>query len=147
MSDEKSDEEFLIRYLWHHRVPCPRCRRELFGLTEGTCPNCRERLRIGVGMAQPHLRGWLALAIPLIGSAGIGLLFAILMAGRGGMPPMYPLMLFSMIYFWTAIPLSAVVLIGRRRVMKWSGAVQAIAATAAWTLGIVALIVMFIRRF
>lgn len=146
MNGAPGDEEFLIRYLWHHHVPCPRCRMNLHGLTSPICPRCGERLRIGIGMAQPHLRGWLALATPMIGSAGIGVVLFIIYL-MSGMPSQrrYPLMLLSMVYFWSALPLAAILIIGRRAVMRWGAAAQAILAGAAWVLSIAALVLMFLR--
>jgi hypothetical protein len=145
MSGE-SDQQFLIRYLWHHRLPCPHCGRELHELQSAVCPECHGELRIGVGMTQPPLRGWLVLAIPLIASAGIGVMMVILMM-TAGMPSQsrYPYIGAAMAYFGLAIPLAAITLIARRKIMRWERYLQATAATVVWILSATALILMFAR--
>jgi hypothetical protein len=146
MMSNESDEQFLIRYLWHHHVSCPRCGNELHGLKEAVCPGCREALRIGVGMAQPPLRGWLAVAVPTIGSAGVGLMLLILVLTRG-LPSerRYPFVQVSVLYFCLAIPLALGLVIWRRKVMRWGGMAQGWAAGIAWVLSAGALALMFVR--
>lgn len=144
--NHESDEQFLLRYLWHHHVPCPRCSRDLHALNHAACPHCREALRIGIGMAQPHLRGWLALAIPIIASAGVGLMMSILILIKGVPRGMYPMMQAATCYFCATIPLAAAIVIFRRKIMRASPAAQAIAAIAAWITSTAALILMFMRR-
>jgi hypothetical protein len=143
---QESDEQFLLRYLWHHHVPCPRCSRDLHALSNAACPHCSEALRIGIGMAQPHLRGWLALAIPIIASAGVGLMLLILVLLKGLPRGMYPMMQAATCYFCATIPLAAATVIFRRKIMRASQPAQVIVAIAAWIFSTAALFLMFIRR-
>jgi hypothetical protein len=140
------DEHFLIRYLWHHHVPCPRCGGDLHGLSKAACPHCNEPLRIGVGMVLPPLRGWLALAVPMTASGGIGLMLAVLLVVKG-LPSSrrYPLMGLSFIYFCVTIPVAAASIFFRRRIIQWPTSVQTALSVIAWTCSAIALVLMFLR--
>src|SRR3954452_23361016 len=147
MSGE-SDEAFLIRYLADCDERCPLCGYNLRALTSPRCPECGEALRLGVGLSQPRLRGWVALAAPLIASAGIGVFFFVLYVGRGRLPSarQYPYMRLALAYFWLSIPIAAVVVWRRRSILRASDLTQRWLALIAWGISIVAMVLVFMRR-
>jgi hypothetical protein len=144
----ESDEAFLIRYLADcHDEHCPLCGYNLRALTSARCPECGEALRLGVGLSQPHLRGWLALALPLIASAGIGVFFFVLWVGRGQLPSerRYPYLRVALAYFWMMIPLAVIVVWRRRSILRTSNGAQQSLAVIAWVVSIVAMLLVFMR--
>lgn len=79
----------LRAYLMDRDLPCPGCGYNLRGLPGRVCPECRQELRLTVGLAEPRIGALVACMAPLfagVGAAGalltvVGIL--IVMAGRG----------------------------------------------------------------
>lgn len=53
-------------------VFCPACGYSLRDLLEPVCPECGERLVLGVHLAEPRVARLIALLVPLVGSLGFG---------------------------------------------------------------------------
>jgi hypothetical protein len=71
MHDEGGDRGFLRAYLADRDVACPQCGYNLRALTGDTCPECGEKLALGVRMVEPKQAAPIAGLIGL--SAGVGL--------------------------------------------------------------------------
>lgn len=86
----QTDHEFLRAFLGERDTPCPGCGYNLRGLTGDVCPECAQKLRIGVGLVEPRLAWFLAGLVGLsvgLGFAGIILIWGVsitLVRGRGG---------------------------------------------------------------
>jgi hypothetical protein len=139
-----ADDAFLIRYLEHHETPCPRCGYNLHALRSTRCPECGESLRVTVGLTHPHLRGWVAMAVPTTASAGIGLLFLLMFALHGGPRGRgFFLLYLGLGYYWAAIPLAALMIVRRRTFLRWPAGVQNTVAVAAWVALFAAMALIF----
>lgn len=149
VAGEDTDEAFLLRFLAACDAACPQCGYNLRALPSARCPECGEALRIGVGLVHPHLRGWLWLAVPLIASAGIGVFFLLLFAGRGSLPPQgrYPYFRAALVCFCLAIPLAAIVVWKRRSILKMHSKTQRSLAICAWVAAIIAMWMAFARGY
>ena len=128
------DQDWLVAFLRDRDVPCPLCGYNLRGLTSDRCPECGREVRLSVGMADPYLRYWIALAISTFAAAGVGVLFAILLL-REGWPRLETAALdFSIYYFLVSIPAAVIVLWLRRRFLRLEKTTQAVIASAVVTL-------------
>src|SRR5690349_11255431 len=78
-----TDQEPLLDYLRDRDVACPLCGYNLRGLTSTRCPECGRELQLTVGLTEPFLRAWLALASAAFASAGVGVLFVLLTIKEG----------------------------------------------------------------
>ena len=58
------DVAALLDFVAERDAPCPLCGYNLRGLTTPTCPECRQPLRLQVGMVRPRLGGLIASAAP-----------------------------------------------------------------------------------
>ena len=64
------DGRMLAQFLAERDEPCPSCGYSLRGLTTATCPECRQELRLRVGLVEPRMKLYL---LGLVGlSAGVG---------------------------------------------------------------------------
>jgi len=54
--------ELLLRFIHERNVHCPRCDYNLRNLSQSVCPECREELRLQVGVRRPRF-GWLILTL------------------------------------------------------------------------------------
>jgi hypothetical protein len=142
---QADDAAFLREYLRRRYAECPGCGEPLPGVGTPRCPRCGERLRVGVALSHPHLRGWLAVLIPTLAGGGIGLLFAIVATAiphhrfRGTAQTM------ALYWFWSMIPAAVLVAGARRRVARWPAELQFTLAAVAWV-GLVAGLWMLLSR-
>ncbi len=87
----KDDCTELQGYLAERDVPCPGCGYNLRGLPEGTCPECRQELKLTVGLVESRIGALVACLGPLFagaGAAGALLVVAVIMMwSRGGRMP------------------------------------------------------------
>jgi hypothetical protein len=135
------DQIALIEFLCERDVPCPSCDYNLRGLTTGICPECGNTLRLGVSLAEPYVKAWIALVVALLPPAGCGLAILIslcyaILQSRG---PMHfnlakmPLSAaFIFLHFFVSIPSSIAALLMRRWFMRRPRHVQKITAVCAW---------------
>lgn len=135
-------EVVLIDFLRIRDVPCPLCGYNLRGLQEPRCPECGRELTLSVGLTEPLLKAWIALAAALLLPAGIGMLFAWILVSEG-FPRGRPFTTFCIFLVIAHIPAAAAAIYFRRRFLKLAPAVQWRWAVAAMVIG-VASIVLFI---
>ncbi|MEX0652739.1 MAG: hypothetical protein WD534_17265 [Phycisphaeraceae bacterium] len=111
-----SDAHHLRVFVAMREVTCPSCRYNLRGLTSESCPECGQRLKLGVSLAEPFIAAWVALVVSLCLAAGPGVFVAIITMMEG--PPRGPGFHLGgwlcYLYVLAAIPL-AVVALGFRR--------------------------------
>lgn len=83
----------LREYLNDRDVPCPSCGYNLRGLTTDVCPECEEHVVLGVRLAEPKLKAFIAAMLGLAVGGG----FSAMLIGyvgirelgraRGAIPP------------------------------------------------------------
>jgi hypothetical protein len=130
----------LSRYLRARDVPCPLCGHSLRDLPGTACPGCGRELALVIGVTDPYLRAWIALAASLLIPAGMGVLCLVIIA-REGMPPRgYVALRASIWFFLAAIPLAWAAVGWRRAFLRLPRGAQmcwAIAAGAVTALAFV----------
>lgn len=67
-----TDEELLVQYLAGRDGACPGCGYNVRDLREPRCPECGDRLRLSLTLAEPRLGYFLAGLIPLAMGVGFG---------------------------------------------------------------------------
>ena len=141
-----TDDQFLLAYLREHDAACPACGYNLRMLGAPRCPECGRGLRLGLSLAFPPLAGWLAVAIPVLLSAGVGLLLALMLAAHGELPTERGAFMAATTYFWLTIPGAALVVVLRRPIMRAGAAVKAALSVTAAVLSVAAM-VLLLKRF
>jgi hypothetical protein len=124
------DAEALADYLRERDVACPLCRYNLRGLETQRCPECGRELCLSVGLAEPRLAAWIVAAAASLLPAGVGVLlvFALIASGWDSVSDVPPMLFASMMLFFAFIPISAALLLWRRRFMRLEQRSQWIAA-------------------
>mgnify|MGYP006289825907 CR=1 FL=1 len=84
MSDH-DDARLLQTFLADRDEPCPVCGYNLRQLQSDRCPECGRALQLRVGSVEPRLFWYLVMLLPLMCSAGVGVLFLVLVL-KEGMP-------------------------------------------------------------
>jgi hypothetical protein len=79
----RTDEQWLVEFVAEREVACPACGYNLRQLTSARCPECGLNLRLTLRPADPVARAWITLTSLLCGAAGVGVLFALMLARRG----------------------------------------------------------------
>lgn len=128
-----TDEELLLGYLQQREAVCPVCKYNLHALTLPRCPECGMGLRLSVGTVEPYLRAWILLIVAACASAGLGVLFVVVVVRDG-----WPLTTFSgrtsilefvatngsIAYFMATIPVVVLALAFRRWFIRRARATQ-----------------------
>ena len=138
----------LLAFLRDHDAPCPVCGYNLRHLTVPRCPECGRELKLSVGATEPYLRGWIALIIPILLSAGMGvfILLITMMAGRWPERGDRTLMN-AVLIFWVAnIPIGGLAIGMRKTFMRWNKELQLGMAVAWWLLAVTAFGVVLANR-
>ena len=134
----RSDAEFLVHWLADRDLPCPACGYNLHGLTASACPECGRGLRLGVSLTEPALGTWIATLVPLLLPAGFGIILIVVYIsefqniGVSGLFTMPVPVAWIVTHLVLSVPLSVLVLLGRRRFLKLSWPAQAGFVLAAW---------------
>ncbi len=83
----------LLQFVSTRDINCPACGYNLRGLSTPVCPECRESLRLTIGMIKPRMGWFLLTIIPGVFSAGCAVLLTatvvtatILSPGPAGIP-------------------------------------------------------------
>ncbi len=140
MGSTEDDEQAVILFLRERDVPCPLCGYNLRGLMTPRCPECGREIRLSIGLVEPFMRCWIALFSATTASAGVGVLFWMLVAREGWPRGDGPLMQISFGYFLIS-PLFAIpVLVFRRVIIKWPRGVQ-------WLYAVVAIVASILAAF
>jgi hypothetical protein len=80
------DDADLLRWLTNRNAACPICGYNLRALTIPRCPECGERLQLGVRAVDPRLAPWIVLLVFVCAAGGVGLMFLIAVM-LTGFPP------------------------------------------------------------
>lgn len=130
------DRTALIDWLRERDVECPGRKYNLHGLTEPRCPECGQAIPLAVTLVDVYATAWVTRAVAICGSAGMGLVFACIVA-RQGLPHEGRLLDETVMFFMAMIPTPLPLLWGRRRSQRLPRPVQ-------WSIaGGVAAIVIF----
>lgn len=141
-----SDVESLIVWLRERDVECPLCKYNLRNLKEPRCPECGQKLRLGVHLVEPFLKAWILCCVPSCLVAGIGLLLLTALVAKGDAP---------MEDFWGVtfcvislgmVPAALFILLLRRRFLKLNHFAQWLMANIAWIILITDLVMFFKLR-
>lgn len=139
----------LLAFLRDHSAPCPACGYNLRGLTRPVCPECEHDLVLTVGLARPRF-GWLLVALVpgmFSGIAGLllsGLIFFVaILEGDVAPPGIVLLAIFGVGSGATALAMAH----GRQRLMARPVAAQQKIAAIAWSVHLVAFLVLLIAGF
>ncbi len=135
MADTKEgDTGRLVEFLQDRDAPCPLCGYNLRNLTDDVCPECRQELRLTVGVHHVRFGWFLATVTPSLfsGIAAVLMLILILAAlvtGAGPFPPAID----ALELFGLASGVAALVLIVRRhQFVQLRPQVQRTWAMVAW---------------
>ena len=112
-----ANQQMLLSFLAGQDVACPSCAYNLRGLTTPRCPECGRELKLSVGLTEPYLAAWITLAMVVFTNAGAGLLFFIVFAQEPW--PRKWVYRGIILYFVANLPIAIVVMICRRRFMRW----------------------------
>ncbi len=115
MEKTTAPDPHFITFVAGRDVPCPVCEYNLRDLTLDRCPECGERLVLQLTRAEPMLGLFLAFVLPLLGAAGLGLIFVMLWATNGGPGPDQVLPIAA---FIACIPVAAVAVMIRKWFMR-----------------------------
>ncbi len=89
-TESESEAGALKVYLVDRDVSCPGCGYNLRGLPEPVCPECRQELRISVGLSESRMAELVTCAAFLFAGTGAGaavlITVAVLVATHGGGP-------------------------------------------------------------
>lgn len=149
--DQEQEQEAarLVSYLRLHDAPCPACGYNLRGLTQPVCPECEHELVLTVGLAQPRF-GWLLVAlVPGMFSGLAGLFLSTLIAfiaiieGDLAPPGMILLAMFGVGSGASAVAMA----LARQKLMARPVAAQQKLATIAWSVHVLAFLVLLIAGF
>ena len=125
---DAAPDPLLLEYVRDRDVACPVCGYNVRNLTTPRCPECGEQLALHLAPVEPKLGLWLAMLVPLLLGAGLGLLFIILWSFKGSpsrreMP--------VIVSFILCVPLAAVAIATRRRFMRLGRGVRI--SLAVWS--------------
>ena len=137
-----ADDADLVAWLRDRDVPCPLCGYNLRRLAMPRCPECGQPLRLGVSLAEPYLKAWVATAAAVLLPAGMGVLWLFMIPRRGFPRGSESVANVPVIYQVLAVPLSAVVVVGRRRFQRWPRLAQRFAAVAATSLAVASFVLL-----
>lgn len=73
----------LLEFIAHNDAPCKICGYNLRHLTRAVCPECGTPFQLDVYSRNPALGRWLLLMVPLLMTAGVGVLFCLLLLAWG----------------------------------------------------------------
>ncbi len=144
-----ADDAALLDFLRERDIACPLCRYNLRALTSPRCPECGRELKLTIGLVEPRQGAWLTGQIALTAAAGVGLMI-VLVSASAGWPTdnrRQGLLNVAFAFHILMIPVAAAWLIGRRRYMRLTRAVQwtgAALAILAVTLGMILLMIVTI---
>jgi hypothetical protein len=136
----QGDAERLVEFLQERDEPCPVCGYNLRDLTGQTCPECRQHLRLTVGVRDVRLAWFLVTIAPGIfsGIAAMLLLIPIIVSpltGNGRAP--WPVCAIDVFGFASGIVV-LVLIARRRRFIRLRSEAQMGIALAAWGVHVIA---------
>jgi hypothetical protein len=137
----------LLRFLQERDQPCPRCGYNLRNLTTPACPECRESLRLTVGVQRLRYEWLIAALAPGIFS-GMAAFFltcvftiALILEGPPGGPfPWPPIIIVS--FGWLSAFAAIVLFLRRHWLLKQSGEMLRSVTAGIWFVHVGFFIVM-----
>lgn len=123
------EARFLIGWLHERDAECPGCRYNLRNLTQPTCPECREPLRLVVSLEQPRFLTFVAAVAPGIFAGIFAAVLLIVMVIHPGAP--WQIVTTTVIGAISGLGALAL-LAGRQRYLKMSRAAQISWAMIIW---------------
>jgi hypothetical protein len=136
-----ADAQQLIDFLADRDEPCPLCGYNLRNLTEQRCPECKQPLRLTVGLPDVRLRWFLATIAPgmFAGLAGLLMLLPIIISPLAGGGPA-PWQFIFVDAFFLASGIAALLLMQRRhRFVRLPGFAQVLIAVGTWIVHVLAI--------
>src|SRR5262245_32338920 len=133
-SRDPQEIALLLQYVRERDVRCPRCDYNLRNLSQPVCPECREDLRLTVGLERLRIAGLIAALAPGIfsGMAAFfltGMLVLVTLRSPGSAPwPPYALALFG----WASAAFAIGLFLRRHAFLKTRSQTQATIAAAIW---------------
>lgn len=130
----------LRDYLSDRDEPCPSCGYNLRGLTTDVCPECEEHVVLGVQLAEPKLKAFIATVLGLAVGGGFSAMLvgyvvvSEFVMGRGNLPPDFVQAVVPGLVV-CGVPLVAL-LIKRRAFCRLSGKARVGFAVLAWVLAL-----------
>ncbi len=128
----------LREFLHEHDAACPSCGYSLRGLTIDVCPECEEHLVLGVQLAEPKLKAYIATVLGLAVGGG----FSAMLVGyvcvdrfarsRASVPPDFLQAVVPGLVV-CGVPL-VLLLIKRRTFCRWGELARGSCAVVAWLL-------------
>ncbi len=131
---KEGDTGRLVEFLQDRHAPCPLCGYNLRNLTDDVCPECRQKLRLTVGVHHVQFGWFLATVTPSLfsGIAAVLMLILILAALVAGAAPLPPV-IDALVLFGFASGVVALMLIVRRhQFVQLRPRVQRTWAMVAW---------------
>lgn len=145
-----SDRDLLLLYVRDRDFPCPGCGYNLRALTSPACPECGQAVRISIGLVDVRMGPWVACLLGTSFPAGIGVFVLVVFAistlyGRDPSfryMPWQAILVFS--YAIGSIPVTVVLIAGRRRFLRMPRPVQRWLGAMPWIVMAVIIALMFI---
>ena len=136
------EKDLLLAFLCERDIDCPRCGYNLRNLTQPVCPECREELRLQVGVQKIRLH-WLVLSLaPGMFCAVATGLFVVICCLEGPPPP-GEWEIWSIVAFLFGSGLAAVIVwMNSRQFLKLSEIAQRIWVAALWAIHVGALTIV-----
>ncbi len=129
------ETDLLLTFLRDRNFPCPRCHYNLRNLTQPTCPECKEDLRLSVGQNRVNL-GWLVVALAPGIFSGIAAFFVGCMLIMVNISPtgkaawqLYVLDAFG----WLSAAFAVALFFNRFRFLRQQQSLQITIAASVWT--------------
>lgn len=131
----------LVAFLRDRDVFCPLCNYNLRDLLSDRCPECGRELQLTIGLVEPYLRAWIALAVSLFAAAGVGIIFLFLVINQGFPDNEAIGVKLCILYFIACLPIAFAAIVTRRRFLRLERPTQTWLAALAALLTFVGFIV------
>ena len=152
---EAADHTMLLEFLADRDAACPACSYNLRGLTQPVCPECGKKIELRVGLAEGMSGSWITALVSSLLPAGIGLPFNVLLmisilfnpyvtvGDLFSEPEAWPFIALAL-YTMMCIPVSVLLLVFRRRFLRFRSQVQGSIAASLVLIGICAVFVLMV---
>lgn len=137
----------LLQFVRERDVHCPRCDYNLRNLTQPMCPECREELRLTVGVRRTQI-GWLVAALAPGIFSGIAAFFlagGLVMAGLSprGKIIWQPVVLDA--FGWASAMVAAIIFFRRYKFLKQRSEMQMTITGVIWFVHVAFFLLMWVN--